>query len=189
MTEQKEFKMSYNPENVADRLILAEMLKQGFPTFQEGTILSGMSREVVLSFLLPSGRKIKVYTSIQRSSLGSSGRWEDLMAVGATTIRVMAVGKNGGEWIPLLPSQKQVARTGTMEEIVLHSKEAVKEVLEAIKPLGKCHCGAWNALSKKGKPYCSARCFVKAKFFSQRRRGGIAYHQEPQAQSRSEVEE
>ena len=149
--------MTYNPESLDHRrqlgsMILSTLSEKGFR--EPSDTIAG---ETVLEFPmtrggLPNGFFIRVYTSVVNGVARGDG--ED-------AIRVTLVWKDpvNNSFTPISKSTR-VNRTGEMEEIVERTLQRGRDLWTSVPNISRCNCGAPKAISKAGKLYCAARCWI-----------------------------
>jgi cytochrome c553 len=135
------------------RLLAAQLLValagRDFQQGQEGG-------EIVMRRTFPSGKVLKVYTSVHEV-----GGVLEVAQVGMDAIRfvVEAPVRKGG-YRAVFPTQKRVNRIGEQDEIVGRVMQASKNLFEKAGKLGYCsHCHGFLGISKKNNPYCLNLCF------------------------------
>jgi hypothetical protein len=133
-------------------MILSTLSEKGFKETSEP-----MPGETVLEFQmtrggLPNGFSIRVYTSVVDGVARGDG--EDAIRV---TLIWRDPAKNS-----LTPISKstRVNRTGEMEEIVERVLQRGRDLWTSVPNISRCNCGAPKAVSKAGKLYCAARCWI-----------------------------
>ena len=149
--------MTYNPQSLDHRrqlgsMILSTLSEKGFR--EPSDTIAG---ETVLEFPmtrggLPNGFSIRVYTSVVDGVARGDG--EDAIRV---TLIWRDPAKNS-----LTPISKstRVNRTGEMEEIVERVLQRGRDLWTSVPNISRCNCGAPKAISKAGKLYCAARCWI-----------------------------
>ena len=149
--------MIYNPNSINHRTQLGSMILDTLSTkgFREAS--DTKQGETILDFPvtrggLPNGFFIRVYTSVVNGVARGDG--ED-------AIRVTLVWRDSAK-NSLTPISKstRVNRTGDMEEIVERTLQRGRDLWTSVPNISRCHCGAPKALSKAGKLYCAARCWI-----------------------------
>jgi hypothetical protein len=145
----------YRPRSPASRCLLAASLTAAF---NEGKLRKDTSEEFASTYeevwyFQTSNPQVRVlvYSTIVEGSV---------RAVGTDALRVCAVyrSKKDGREYGIVKATR-VNRTGTVEAIVMRTKERIREVFNAARRPNQCHCGAPKFLSKAKNEVCAEFCW------------------------------
>lgn len=150
--------MAYNPASLSDRkalgsLILSTLSEKGFKETSDSVPGETVFDFSVLNRGLPSGFFIRIYTSVVNGIARGDGEdairacliWQD-----PKTNVLTPISKTG-----------RVNRTGEMSDIMERTLQRGRSLFSELPSVPRCNCGAPKALSKAGKLYCAARCWIK----------------------------
>jgi hypothetical protein len=161
-----ELMTAYNPESGAHRKALGALL-MGRLDEAKFKHHATIGNEKVYGFTMSKPEdtfQLRIYVY---SSVHSSG---EVAAAGADAIRVAAVLHYDEMTLdrrvikrdrPLFPKEQRVNRTGAGPDIAERMIQRARDVYKKVRALPKCpECGAPKLVSKAGKPYCAAMCWM-----------------------------